>query len=212
LDAWRNDQKDNEYGFQCMICFFLIVVCSCGFFIASTSGDNVSVSSLSSFNVDSKEDVTFGFVDPCPLAKNPGWPLRNFIALIYSTWKLSSLRILCLRSFGPSDRVDSIVLKVEVPENEALKSGSDKHDFTGWEPNAKGEMGPRLMDLGAVMDPVKLIDTSVDLNIRLMRWRLLPSLEVDKIGKTKCLIIGAGTLGCNVGSLLLVRLLLSMLS
>ena len=27
-------------------------------------------------------EVTVGFADPCPLATNPGWPLRNFLWLL----------------------------------------------------------------------------------------------------------------------------------
>jgi len=39
-----------------------------------------------------------------------------------------------------------------------------------------------------------------------MRWRILPSLDLEKISSTRCLLLGAGTLGCYVSRVLLVRL------
>ena len=48
------------------------------------------------------------------------------------------------------------------------------------------------------MDPKRLAETSADLNLRLMRWRELPSLDTERLAGTKCLLLGAGTLGCNV--------------
>ena len=31
-----------------------------------------------------------------------------------------------------------------------------------------------------------------------MKWRLVQNLELDKIKNTRCLLLGSGTLGCNV--------------
>lgn len=45
----------------------------------------------------------------------------------------------------------------------------------------------------------------MDLNLKLMRWRIMPSLDLEKIAGTRCLLLGAGTLGCYVARGLLVR-------
>ena len=49
----------------------------------------------------------------------------------------------------------------------------------------------------------RLAESSVDLNLKLMRWRLLPSLDLETISQTSCLLLGSGTLGCNVARCLL---------
>lgn len=48
------------------------------------------------------------------------------------------------------------------------------------------------------MNEQTLAREAVDLNIRLMKWRLLKSLDIPKIQATKCLLFGAGTLGCQL--------------
>ncbi|CAN0253772.1 unnamed protein product [Ectocarpus sp. 12 AP-2014] len=62
----------------------------------------------------------------------------------------------------------------------------------GWEPNAAGRPGPRMSDLSSVLDPARLAENSVRLNIKLMRWRALPELDVELLAETKCLLLGAG--------------------
>lgn len=74
----------------------------------------------------------------------------------------------------------------------------------GWEKNAQGKVTARYINLSNMMDPVKLMNASVDLNLKLMQWRLMPSLQLDKISQSKCLLLGSGTLGCNVARSLMV--------
>ncbi len=50
----------------------------------------------------------------------------------------------------------------------------------------------------------RLADQAVDLNLKLMRWRILPELNLEKVAETRCLLLGAGTLGCYVARTLMV--------
>lgn len=52
----------------------------------------------------------------------------------------------------------------------------------------------------------RLADQSVDLNLKLMKWRISPNLNLEKIKNTKCLLLGAGTLGSYVARNLLVSI------
>lgn len=42
----------------------------------------------------------------------------------------------------------------------------------------------------------------MDLNNKLMKWRIAPNLDLDKLKNTKCLLLGAGTLGSYVSRIL----------
>ena len=48
-----------------------------------------------------------------------------------------------------------------------------------------------------------MAENAVDLNLKLMKWRMLPSLDLEKISKTSCLLLGSGSLGCQVARVLL---------
>ena len=56
----------------------------------------------------------------------------------------------------------------------------------------------------------RLADQAVDLNLKLMRWRILPELDLEKVSQMKCLLLGAGTLGCYVARVLMVCLELTV--
>jgi ubiquitin-like modifier-activating enzyme ATG7 len=49
------------------------------------------------------------------------------------------------------------------------------------------------------MDEKTLAKEAVYLNIKLMKWRLLPTLDIPKIQGKQYLVFGAGALGCQLG-------------
>ena len=148
--------------------------------------------------------VLFGICDPSTLHDYPGWPLRNYLTLIAYHWakKLSEVvDVICFRDrtqHGQRSIGHSLYLRVDVKSISSCPQAC-----TGWEKNRKNKFGPRCVNLADSMDPVKLAESSVSLNLKLMRWRLVPSLNLEKISATKCLLLGSGTLGCNVARALL---------
>ncbi|KAK7826365.1 hypothetical protein U0070_021379 [Myodes glareolus] len=101
---------------------------------------------------------------------------------------------------GARDVAHSIIFEVKLPE---MAFSPDCPKAVGWEKNQKGGMGPRMVNLSGCMDPKRLAESSVDLNLKLMCWRLVPTLDLDKVVSAKCLLLGAGTLGCNVARTLM---------
>ncbi|KAL4102181.1 hypothetical protein PRIC1_005929 [Phytophthora ramorum] len=168
-------------------------------------------------NADDVLETIFGFVDPCPLKTNPGWPLRNFLALLTA---LPAGKVDCSQPLKVISFREHVHQFAEVPDDFEWKSSvvfevkSDQSFMVndrsrqdvrvmGWEANVRGKMGPRMMELGGILDPIRLAETSVDLNLKLMRWRQLPSLDLELLAQTKCLLLGAGTLGCYTARSLL---------
>lgn len=140
--------------------------------------------------------LLFAFLDPCPLPDHPGWPLRNLLVLLARALRVAEARVLCVRGVGAATLAGSRVLRVRLAPFERVRA-------FGWEKNAKGNAGPRLVDLRHLQAPEHLAAASVNLNLQLMRWRLLPELQLAPIASCRCLLLGAGTLGCAVARTLL---------
>ncbi len=76
------------------------------------------------------------------------------------------------------------------------------YEYTLYWPTMKGSAPD---DAEPALRKHRLADQAVDLNLKLMRWRVMPNLNLEKIAETKCLLLGAGTLGCYVARCLMVR-------
>ena len=177
--------------------FFLI----CNRYAEDINTNELKIYSLEQFEFLFEEGFkfVFGMSDPSTIPDYPGWPLRNFLTLISYHWasKLNgSVDVVCYRDRtrnGTRSIKHSLFFRLKLEPIVACPS-----NCTGWEKNKKKKLGPRSVNLADSMDPVKLAESSVSLNLKLMRWRLMPSLNLEKIATTKCLLLGSGTLGCNV--------------
>lgn len=179
---------------------------------ADGDGETACVSSLADWGTDelaqamAAEGTFVCVVDPCPLPDSPGWVLRNVLCMLASSFKLRAARVLCFKLDPRSGSIGhSLVLHVALPEVGVGLSEGDPPcpKAVGWELDDKGKPRPRKVDMGPVMDPRRMAESAVDLNLKLMRWRLMPELQVDRVAQTKCLLLGAGTLGCQVARSLL---------
>ncbi|CAI8598239.1 unnamed protein product [Vicia faba] len=145
--------------------------------------------------------ILFVFYDPCHLPNNPGWPLRNFLALISARWNLKSVQFFCYReNRGFADMSLSLVGEALLTVPQGWKDSVP--NAVGWELN-KGRKVPRCISLAQSMDLTRLAVSAIDLNLKLMRWRALPSMDLSALSSLKCLLLGAGTLGCQVARMLM---------
>lgn len=84
-------------------------------------------------------------------------------------------------------------------------SVSSTSSFTavGWEPNNKQQYIPRKISLQSSFNSAVLANTAVNLNLSLMKWRMLPELDISYLAQQRILILGCGTLGCYLSRILL---------
>jgi len=103
----------------------------------------------------------------------------------------------------------SLLVDIKIPLAEDYQwsspsvSPTNCYKCVGWELNKNNKPGPRSIDLRPLVSPSHLARQANDLNLRLMKWRALPSLDVEKLSQLKVLLLGAGTLGCGVARTLL---------
>jgi len=193
------------------------------FFFCVINGVVKPLAEAANADDDDAVDLTIGFLDPSPTA-NPGWPLRNALHAVSRLLPRGKARV---HVVGVRDRIThamrlhpegwqgskqsaSLVWTLTLPprgggggggaggDDDGGATGLDDSKFVGWEPNEKGRMGPRLLDLSSMLNPAKLSEAAADLNLRLMKWRALPALDEVMIARQRVLLLGAGTLGCAV--------------
>lgn len=211
IEEWRKANAPSQWG------FFLLKQNKAD----SSSSQSWSVACLKEYNelFSSSDEPTceyyLAFADPSPHELIPGWPLRPLLLLAYYYKlfdKYPKLKVLAYRG-GKVNNGSYIIPHVSVASNgnEMLEKLFKQEGFsyseikaTGWEriPTTR-KLGPKHTNLGALIDPVQLADQAVDLNLKLMKWRIAPDLDLDVIKNSKCLLLGAGTLGSYIARALM---------
>lgn len=139
------------------------------------------------------DNLVFGICDFSSLQKADQYPsyLKNFAALL-SYNHVSKARLYIYRPNGGSKWV---LLEVGNLSGDELNAGAGAE---GWERNAQNKLMPKFTDLSSLMDPLQLASEAVDLNLKLMKWRAAPEIDLESIAHAKCLLLGAGTLGSYI--------------
>lgn len=165
-----------------------------GFFSITEEGEKYCIGEIT------YDSDVIGFIDPSAISSTPSCVIRNYLCQLANKRK-GKVTVLAIRDFITTSSATthlnkSCVFEIELPEEV-------KNSYLGWEKNEKGKLGPKRIDVRPLMDPLALAQSSVDLNLKLMKWRMVPNLNLDTVLNCKCLLLGAGTLGCQIARNLL---------
>eukprot|EP01083_Nonionella_stella_P114354 338068_1 len=158
--------------------------------------------------LDEDNVLMFGYIDNGNLSSAPSWFLRNILLALAVSFRKSLLntpiQLLCIRNLV-NNLSDSLVINVTLSDAACDLSllRDDNIRCVGWERNASNKLLPKKIDLSKYLDPVVLSSESVDLNLKLMRWRRVPNIDLNLIANQKCLLCGSGTLGTYMSRVLL---------
>lgn len=144
-----------------------------------------------------KASIALIIRDPCHLKGVPSALTKNFLSLFnHDNPTTTEIDVLLIR-------MDESSFRMRVGFSQKGPTGKDTLQVSGWERNPQGRLTPRAVDLSSLIDPLKVADQSVDLNLKLMKWRIVPEINLDVVKNSKVLLLGAGTLGCYVSRTLM---------
>ncbi|CAK9057641.1 Ubiquitin-like modifier-activating enzyme ATG7 (ATG12-activating enzyme E1 ATG7) (Autophagy-related protein 7) (APG7-like) (mAGP7) (Ubiquitin-activating enzyme E1-like protein) [Durusdinium trenchii] len=156
---------------------------------------------LLNVKVESEDDLILVFVDPSS-EEAPAWSLQNALVLL-AKHRPGRRRVLAFRGLEKGvtapfaermgrPQLRSLLFRYAL-DAEMESSGDCR---AGWSKIA-------TVDLTRFLDSKMVAANAVDLNIKLMKWRVLPGLEPDRLKELRVLLLGAGTLGCGVARALM---------
>lgn len=151
------------------------------------------------FDYKNTDFLTILFIDTCSYKNTVSYILRNFLTAL-SIHNFQKVKIEVLK-YNHRDFNYTMVLKNDDFDTDYWDNTAPRS--FGWERTSQGKLGPKLANLSALIDPLQLASQATELNLKLMKWRLVPELDLQLIKKTKALILGSGTLGSYIARCLL---------
>ncbi|CAJ1017168.1 Ubiquitin-like modifier-activating enzyme ATG7 N-terminus/ThiF family, putative [Leishmania lindenbergi] len=163
--------------------------------------------------------VVLCFFDFSDTAGGVSLPARNLITCLrLAVPSLTSLRLYALRTGGTEKSIfinlefDALEESLVASLRERLTGASSadlarvrwKEEFPSLKAAGWRKKKIESLELGAFINSVQRADSDSRFNLELMKWRVLPSLALDQIAGCKALLLGTGTLGCNVARNLLM--------
>lgn len=135
--------------------------------------------------------------------KHPSWLVRNFLfTLSYHITRPIMLSLICYRENEVGVIDDSpcfdIYINPLLTTELVLDNDNVPLYHNGFVQLSSKAGKPGLRDISSSMDVNKLTESALNMNNKLMKWNVAPNLDLDNIAYKKCLLIGAGTLGCHV--------------
>ncbi|KAG2599054.1 ubiquitin-like modifier-activating enzyme atg7 isoform X2 [Panicum virgatum] len=179
------------------------------FFLVGISSDSsASVRPLKDWKTcqGNYQKLLFGFYDHGCLSDCPGWAIRNYITFLTIRWKIEKVQFFCYREYrGNPDLEQSLIGEASFPSPRGWDDPDHVPDAIGWEGLKPGkgtkEMKPKEIDLQS-MSPASQDEEKQLMHLKLMGWRHFP-VNIDKLSGVRVLVLGAGTLGCEVARLLM---------
>ncbi|CAI2360708.1 unnamed protein product [Moneuplotes crassus] len=147
---------------------------------------------------DPSKHIIF-MIDPSP--KLPSIILKNLLFAFSTkiseatTFRLISLRDKISRKGEQFEPKHSLYFEVSIDPSKVDQETSLA--FTPW--SGKNN----LLDLKGIFDPESLAKSAVGLNLKLMKWRMVPDLDLEVAEEKKILLLGSGSLGCQIARNLL---------
>nr|AVY91655.1 ubiquitin-activating enzyme E1 [Saccharum hybrid cultivar SP80-3280]AVY91668.1 ubiquitin-activating enzyme E1-like-like protein [Saccharum hybrid cultivar SP80-3280]AVY91739.1 ubiquitin-activating [Saccharum hybrid cultivar SP80-3280] len=164
------------------------------FFLVSISSDSsASIRQLKDWKAcqGNYQKLLFGFYDHGCRSDCPGWVIRNYVAFLSIRWKIEKVQFFCYREYkGNPDLEQSLIGEASFPSPCGINPGKRTK-----------EMKPKEIDLQS-MNPASQDEEKQLMHLKLMGWRHFP-VNIEKLSHVRVLLLGAGTLGCEVARLLM---------